>query len=297
MKLLSLDIPDDRDSLARWIEDRLLGLDLRELVIELAALREDGTASRSLSDICGPDLPQALESGLASLPAETLRDLLQNPQTLLELQEQVFIDGGEYWSTAEASPPHRRAIDTGWHRLQRAIATQPATPATEDPAAPSTTPTSRTSRRRILTLTSTAAAALLVSGAIWMTLPASPVGWGFNRPDALTADLSAPDYLNHLAAAASEWFNRPPDTRESLQQRLTEFRAGCDTLLTATHPQLSDTDRTWLQENCRKWRAEIDTHLNDLKTEVPTEVVSVAADSTIELLVAELTHRANTAAA
>jgi hypothetical protein len=130
--------------------------------------------------------------------------------------------------------------------------------------------------------------------AFWPT-PPKP-GWGWDRPGALAVDLNAPEYLNHLADGANEWFKKRPETRQDLEQRLREFRRGCDTLIAAPHPQLSDADRDWLVERCRVWSGKLDQHVADLQTGTELTRVRDAADETIRKLIQALRDRTSVAA-
>lgn len=287
MRLLSLDVPDEHDALARWLEDRLTGLELRDLIVELESIREDTGRQLSLAEVCGEDLPKALQSGLACLSEATLRSLLRYPETILKLQERILVDGGEYWSTGTVPSSRRRTIDAGWIVLERAIAAEPAQP-TSDSAI------DRPNRRRLISLAGAAIAATLLAGIVWINLPETDDDdWGWSRPGALTADLSGPRYLNHLADAAGEWFTRPRDSRQALEQRLLEFRSGCVALLASVHPQLNATDREWLLERCRSWVGQIDSRLAEIKTEAALEEVTASADATVGVLVDALRRRAS----
>ena len=86
---------------------------------------------------------------------------------------------------------------------------------------------------------------------------ASAPGWGWNRPDALPQDLSPDAYLNHLADGAQAWFNKRPEDRAALIQRITEFRQGCSVLIQSPHKPLPAGDRVWLVDKCRAWEAKL----------------------------------------
>ena len=64
---------------------------------------------------------------------------------------------------------------------------------------------------------------------------ASSAGWGWNRPEALSQDLSSKAYLIRLANVAHEWFNECPDNSADLAERISEFRQGCSALIQSPH--------------------------------------------------------------
>src|SRR5687767_1355847 len=105
MKLIAMTIPDDPAELAGWLERRLVGLDLAALVAELSAIHGDRpSAAGELDALLGGHRDAVLNQGLSALPAAGLRELMRRPSVLLELQELILIDGGDYWrSLARAS--------------------------------------------------------------------------------------------------------------------------------------------------------------------------------------------------
>ncbi|MFT5328670.1 MAG: hypothetical protein ACI8P0_006585 [Planctomycetaceae bacterium] len=267
MRLLSLDIPDDHAELASWLERHLVGLELRDLVVELEAIRDEAIQSTTMDEMIGTKLSEVLEAGLVTLSPVQLRSLFANPVILFELQERVLIDGGEYWESIPISDDHQQTVDRGWERLQTSI--------------PDRQPLSR---RRLLQIVTSVAAAVVVGGIVWLNQPPAGPSWGWDRPDALTVDLDASDYLNHLADAADEWFKKPRDTQAALAKRLSDFRHGCDTLIEAPHPQLSNDDREWLIGKCKAWSGKLDEHLAALAAGRPVAEVSQAADETLQKL-------------
>ena len=102
MILVSLEIPDDPARLPKWLEDRLLGLDLAQLVAELSAVR-DVDQPRTLEDVLGDRLPQVLAKGLAILSREQIQEFVRQPTLLLDLQTRVAVEGGSYWQARKRS--------------------------------------------------------------------------------------------------------------------------------------------------------------------------------------------------
>jgi hypothetical protein len=121
--LLTLEIPEDLDRVPEWLEDHLLGRDLRQVATELRVL---GGASEdpavSLSDVLGDKTQEVLQVGLRSLSRAQLRQLLNQPQLLMELQNLVLDEGGEYWMTVPHSDDSAENTKKTWSKLKGALA-------------------------------------------------------------------------------------------------------------------------------------------------------------------------------
>lgn len=274
MRLLSLDIPDNHAELARWLESHLVGLELRDLIVELEAISETQKVHSTLTDLFGKNLSSVLESGLGVLSPIQLRALLANPTVLFELQERVLIDGGDHWESVPISNVHQQAVNRGWERLQPPARVKPVR------------------QRRSLQRLAAVAAIVIFGGIVWLNQPPAGPSWGWDRPGALTVELSGQEYLNHLADSASEWFKKPRDTKVALTKRLSDFRHGCDTLIEAPHRQLSHEDRQWLVEKCKAWSGKLDDHLTALSAGESVAIVSQSADETINKLILAMRTRA-----
>lgn len=293
MSFLALDIPDQHSDRAAWLERELVGLHLAELIAGLEACHPPVGSPPRLTDLLGSQADAVLTRGLQVLAESQLRQLLLHPRLLLELQERVLRDGGEYWRQLPLTPEHRQLVDETLVQVQNrmtageAVAAAPPSQRTGGGVAARRMPW-----RQILSI----AALLLVAFAGWWRFAAGPPGaasgWGWERPGALAFEGSAPDYLEHLARAAEEWFRKRPDTAPELRRRLEEFRRGCDVLLEAPHTPLAEGDREWLRERCRAWRDKIDGHLAALKAGGAVPAVRDEADATVRNLMKALRERA-----
>lgn len=287
MGLRSLDIPERNDELASWLERELLDVHLLELVAGLEAFRSAPAEAPAIEDLLGDECEAVLTSGLSALTTAQLQALLRHPRRLLDLQELVLEQGGDYWQRLPTPPQTQSLVDTAWAQIQSHL----TTPSTGASLARTVRPQRRQMLSRIL-----AVAALICVG-VWgwwkfQAPPAAPPGWGWDRPGALTMNLSPPEYLNHLAAGAQDWFNKRPDTADALRTRLEQFRHGCDTLIAADHPQLAARDRDWLRERCTAWRGRIDEHLAALAATSEVAAVRSEADATVNKLIQALRDRA-----
>jgi hypothetical protein len=324
MRLIALEIPDDATDLPGWLEDRLVGLDLSALVAELEAVHGRGAGSAgpplSIDTILGKEREAVLAHGLASLPADRLRQLLRHPRLLLDLQELILSSGRPYWhrraeSALERDPTSEQqaAIDRDWawlaaNVIEDAPKSAPARDQTVQAFA-AINPAQQRPRSRwrshSLAWLAAAAAVLLAFFTVYRwpgrdqkanvppgDLVASPSAWGWNRSDALPQDLPRDAYLNHLADAAHSWFNKRPEDRTALAQRITEFRQGCTVLIQSPHKPLPAADRTWLVDKCRAWATKLGTHLAELESGQAVIKVRDEADETINKLITALRERA-----
>jgi hypothetical protein len=318
MKLIALEIPDDATDLANWLESHLVGLDLSTLVAQLNVVhgfnqrRQNlgpDSSSISVETILGKQRDAVLSRGLGALPPDRLRPLLHHPRLLLDLQELILISGGSYWRRREesaADSAQKVAIDRGWDWVKaNVLDAPPSVSPIRAVAANKPRPTWYWKAKAGL---AAAAAAAFVGVTIYRWPPGGPngnanrqagpivassAGWGWNRPEALSQDLSSKAYLIRLANVAHEWFNQRPDNSADLAERISEFRQGCSTLIQSPHRPLSVADRTWLVDKCAAWSAKLDGHLVALKSGQDLIKVRDEVDETINHLVATLRERAD----
>ena len=300
-----MNIPEQADALAGWLERQLVGLDLAELVAELEAIHPAAAAPLPLDDVLGGQRDEVLRRGLGALPATALRQLLRQPRLLLQLQELVLEHGGSYWGEVDAGGELELAMQRGEQRLMAAVRErQPAAP-----PAPVVRPAEAVTawyRRPSVVSLATAAAVLLAVGGYWFwvgrtsppptTGPGAAQEWGWNRPDALPNDKPAPEYLNALADAGMEWFKKRPENAPDVARRINQFRQGCSTLILAPHKPLSDEDRKWLVERCRVWAKKLDDQLVALEQGADPVEVRTEVDGIVNKLVDALRDRAKKAA-
>lgn len=291
MKLQIADIPENAADIPAWLEGQLLGPHLGELVAELAAVHQQSTATVTLDDVVGTHRADVLERGLGVLSPARFSRLLTNPRLLFALQELVLIEGGPYWSNVP--PADNLLLETqferGRERLRAFLDGQlaPVVPVTltalRRPAAQE--------RARFPWAWAVLATAAAVGLAVYLGRP--PMAeWGWNNSGLLTAQVTGPEYLNRLADAVLEWNNQPRDSKARLAQRLGELKSGCDKLIAANHPQLSQADQTWLLDKCKAWAGKIDDLRKSLDQGEDPDAVRKRADETIQNFVDALRQKA-----
>ncbi len=300
MKPIILQLPDSFPDRRAWLERQLVGLELGDLVAELVAIHQ----SRSLNPIPSPSLdqafadqlPQLLNQGLSVLSEKQLGLLLKHPGLLMELQDAVLEQGGRYWETVPRSEEFEQRIVAERAALSKKLVERPGTAPTANQGGPAPRPlasgSSSPARWKPSTLLAIAAA-LLIGVTLWMSRPSGPT-WGFDRSGILTTNVSAGEYLNSLATAAGDWFNKRPEEPPAVATRLREFIHGCETLIDAPHSQLSPEDRAWLVERCRTWKSTLETQLTALEAQSRTAAETLeSADETIRKLQNALRQRAS----
>ena len=296
MTLDAFEIPDDPAALATWVERQLTGLNLAAVASELTAVHGPADSGGSVRDVLGDNLHRVLQSGLGTVPAKDVQKLLVEPALLLEMHGIISAQGGEYWDRIGRSLPEVDAhVERGRRQLKQFLANEAPTTSSIRSAVPRGARVSWYRRPMFVSL-ATAASVLLVVF-LWQLSAPKPLGvrWGWNRPESMAANATPSHYLNGLADAADEWFNKRPDHAADLARRLNEFRQGCSTLILAQHQPLAAKDREWLVEKCRAWAAKLDKHLTDLEAGQEPLKVRAEADETVQRLIQALRDRAKTA--
>jgi hypothetical protein len=272
---------------------------LGELVWELSAVH--GKAAErvpSLQEVFGPQLQTVLDRGLATVPPEKLRQLLRQPQLLLDLQELVLQEGGSFWEESRPLPEGvPDAVERGRHRLEAFLGAEEWLRESAPPVF-SLRRARRLVRPTLLSLATVAATLLAVllfqhyTAAPSVTPPVVATTWGWNKPAALPQNVPAKVYLATLADEAREWFDERPEDPVALARRLNEFRRGCSTLILAEHRPLKAEDRQWLVDKCRLWAQKLDRHLMALEAGLDYRDVRDEVDETITKLSDALRQRA-----
>ncbi|MBT4863886.1 MAG: hypothetical protein HON53_02035 [Planctomycetaceae bacterium] len=294
MSLHSVNIPGETADLADWLEEHLLGLELAALVAELLAVSPvEAQPPPTLDDVFGEDLSRVLDVGLSAVPPDRLRVLLRQPQLLLNLQERILIDGGDYWREQSSNRDDVQDLaESGWHSLSAAL---------RHPASPRSQRRQVTLqmgwRRRPWIVSLATASCLLVAVFTWDAFlrpqPASVAsGWGWNPSDALPQDVPADVYFTRLADGADEWFKKRPETAKDLALRISQFRQGCSTLILADHRPLSAEDSKWLIGKCREWAVKLDQYLAAAEADDPNvQEIREQTDETVHKLIQALRMR------
>jgi hypothetical protein len=305
MKLLALTLPDDPAEQPRWLEQRLVSLQLRRFVREWEKILGGSTPPRrSLNDLLGSQREGVLNQGLSVLSADQLHALLDQPRLLFDLQELVLVEGGPYWESVATSDDleAQAAEDRNW--LLSQLPSFPAETAPRDPLdleidapapaiarPPVGNHAIRRTRRRGLML-GALAAMVTAAATIWLVQSRSQP-WGFEQPGRFETATTAEAYFQQLVVAASDWDRTPAATAAQLRDKLIRFTRGCRQLASAPHAVLPPQKKAWLVKSCIEWSDKLDQNLASLDANtVPFEQVRDSADATVRELIGELQKRA-----
>lgn len=281
MKAIITEIPEPAQW-PTWLEKRIVGVDLVDLAVSLHAIHKLGDSvqeTQSLEQICGEQLDQVYQSGLSCLSTDQLRCFFKNPASLLELQEQVLINGGSYWNHVEPDKDAKEARAESLDRARLALGRNESSTGQLEPS----------SRKKGFVQSNWHWLILAASIAFLIVSFSQPFaesggGWGFDKSGLLTAQVDGKTYLEQLAKAAGAFTKKVPENRDATLQRLVEFRAGCKKLIAAPNMQLTDPlDRKWLIDKCGDWLAKIEGHIDDLEqSKKPWQDVLKEASQTAE---------------
>ena len=255
MRVIALDIPEEPEAIAAWLEQQMLTGDLLDLVTELEVIHGPPAERYRIEDVLGDQADNVLERGLATLSNESLRQLLTQPRLLFELQEYLLLEKATYWRDRLADADTQRAVAATKQHLLRKISGKKVEP-------PPASSQSSAVWKAVLAL----AACLFIALGIgyWANRPPTPqppVAWGWLNDDAIPDDTSASEYLLKLADGGQQFFNKDPDDPAAFRQRVKEFRDGCQRLKNSTHSPLSKDDAQLLVGRCQRWLNELDEHL------------------------------------
>lgn len=259
MTILITTIPDDPKEWAGWLEQHLVGLRLRDLIDELRLL-PDSTLTPLKSLLNEAHLSDVRMRGLTALTVNQIRALLASPESLLELQEDVLVNGGEYWRSLPPDHDVQQSIERVRSKLKRQASQEDrATLALEHP-------TAAWSRSKFLVGLVSTAAILLIGVVAWRMQPGGS-GSILGQPGLLVNNVaSSAEYLNRIADAGNEWFEIQPKDAAQLIVLLQNVSNDCQILIDAEHPALTPRERKWFVAKCQNWKSEFDTTLASLQS-------------------------------
>lgn len=288
--LIAFDIPESPEEIAKWLESIICEGDLRGLVTQLISVHGATGQESNLDAILAEHRQGVMDHGLSALSESKVQSLLVTPTLLLQLQETIMAEGGEYWLGKFNSDASRDTVRRTDDVVAQVLGSQQVTiDRTEKPDSP----------RTGSSLLALAAGLLIAIGGTWYWnqqrgdrgLVQVAAGWGWASESGIPSDVSAKEYLTALSSGADAWFNKRPSNESELATRLTEFSAGCERLINANHAPLAKADEAWLQYKCRGWKKRIDEQLAAVDQN-PVEDVLRATDAIAKEVSEALTERA-----
>ncbi len=278
MKCLIAERPDTHIEQIQWLESLLTGHDLRQYVSELLAV-DNKVETLELQQLPDFELSQVLQNGLEDSSPQLVSQLINEPSCLLQLHDEVFQHGGDYWirkikenqemqSTIERT---RAAIE---NHIGDSGSSETISGQVEQSKQSVGQKTSHPGRTMWLTL----AAAIVVACGIGFLVSSNltqnnrqVASWGWLADDAMQNDLDQAQYLNKLARGADTWFNQRPGELLDVRKRIEEFKSGCQKLIAADHANLDQANREWLKDR-------LETCLRDVEEQL-AEASSQGADA------------------
>jgi hypothetical protein len=282
MNLHLASLPDEPAELARWLETRIAGLDLPELVAELGVLFPPSGSAPKLGELLGRHASAVLQHGLSALPEPQLRAILEHPNRLYDLQLWLLGEDSPYWRSVGDSAGLGERAAAGKARTcveaPQILAFAPARPRTFMWATMSSLAT---------------AAALLIGVFVLQPFGGQPQGgWGWNQTGILAQVKTPREHLERLASGADDWFKKTPATAQELGARIAEMRRGCSQLILGEHPPLNKEQRDWLVSKCKEWAAKLDQQLAALESGTSLEEVQKSSDEIVRKLSTALRNKA-----
>lgn len=279
MTILITTIPADPNEWAGWLEQHLVGLRLRDLIDELRLLPD--SASTPLKSLLNDQhLSEVRKRGLSALTVNQILALFGSPESLLELQEDVLVNGGAYWTSLPPTESVMPSIERVRRQLKQTSSQDQLTVRRIEQRP------SNSSRTRFVVGLMTAATMVLIGVIAWRFQP-SGSGSILGRPEILVNNVSSSiEYLNRIADAGSEWFDQRPTDTTQLIALLEQVSNDCQILIDAEHLPLTPAERDWFVAKCRNWRNEFDATLASLRSgDLPLDAAQSAADQTMWKLV------------
>ena len=293
-----LDIPENETELASWLESLLVSRDFGDLVSQLAFLGQ-GVPTAESPEMSEETKDAVIESGLSVVTQDQCRQLLKNPELLIELHERIFETGSEYWMSK--LEPATTAEDQFFKSTAASILGGQPSSNSQDAVADLSRPTgsvpepSGVSRRQMLAM---AASILAVVCGVYLFQSAGSASespWGWQSAQAMPNGVSAEQYLQSLSDSSEEWFEQKSTTADMLATNLQSLSTGCQRLIDAPHQPLSPDQRAWLVEKCELWKKDIDQTLADAKAiggdGSKLTVVKNAADDLVSKISLALTNK------
>jgi len=288
MTVRIMTIPDDQTQWPGWLEQQLVGSHLRELIEELRILNgldSSFHANTPLGEILTEkQLAVIAQSGIGNIGLPVIQQLLSNPETLLDLQEHVLINGGSYWQNVPVDSQLKTSVAIVRSKLATSRGSDELSkrPTSVDGK-------SSTTKRRSLAWVASLAAMLLIGVFVWRMQPHSS-GHILGSPGLVTNNTaSSAEYLERIASAGETWFQEDRSEALKLMALLEDTSHDCQILIDARHDALSPEESDWFVTKCRNWKGEFDATLASLKSgTITVETARSQSDLTMTKLVAAL---------
>ena len=259
MNVIVSTAPESPKDWPAWLEKQLVGLHLGELIEELSIT---ATGQDDLDVILTPDqLQEIKQKGLTVLELDKLRQLLNSPPSLLTLQEEIFIDGGQYWESVPRTSEHQHTADESATKVIDTVRHQVATDR---------------SRRWYAAVSGVVAiAALFLIGFFLLPdggqAPPQPGGGQIvaktiiDLPDSIANGNPTPEqFYKSFAEASYGWYGIKPSSNQELVELGQKLSQEFDQHIAAN--PLSGKHQGWFVKKCSEWQSKVNDVVATLAT-------------------------------
>jgi hypothetical protein len=291
--------------LSHWLDQQLVGMSLGQLVEELRILRDaqhKGPAEvqnrveagpKTLEQILTPEVRRkVLDLGTSVLSQGEIQGLFRSPETLLDLQEDIFINGGKHWKTVPRTDVHKQLAQSGFAAIQARIGTEAASvlkPAQKQNSA------DISGKPRSWKNAAFAAAVLAMSVLVTLAVlnpsrEPQMSGTGFGTPGLLDNNVNSQlEYFQRMSVANEKWLRTNRSDKDALLAALKIYSSDCQNLIDSKHPALDDQNERWLKSKCGEWKGKIDEIVAALESDkMSFEDASRTANEVVGKLVNKL---------
>lgn len=309
----TIEWPDDFKwpALNAWLDAQLVGLHLRNLIDELYALNDQREALsrstaplenfppgriQSLDEILNPDLlSRVRREGTSALHQSKIQALFRSPDVLLDLQEDIFINGGAYWQTVPRTAEHNRlaTLDFEALREKKGAAEAPtSTPALVSMREPSSQilVERKSWKNAVFAATVLAMSVLVTLAVLNPSREPQMSGTGFGTPGLLDNNVDSQlEYFQRMSVANGEWLKKSRNDSAELLAALKSYSQDCQILIDSKHPALDDRHERWLKSKCGEWKGKIDEIVAALESDkMSFEDATTKANEIVGKLVTKL---------
>ena len=297
--------PAEWPALSAWLDQQLVGMSLGQLVEELRILRDAQdkrpadvknrveAGPKILNQILTPEIRRkVLDHGTSALSQAEIQGLFSSPETLLDLQEDIFINGGKFWQTVPRTDAHKQLAQSGFEAIRASISTEATSvikPAQNENSAD--TPVKPGSWKNAVFAATVLAMSILVTLAVLNPSREPQIsGTGFGTPGLLDNNVNTQlEYYQRMSAANGEWLKTPRKDSAELLAALKSYSQNCKNLIDSEHPALDDRNERWLKAKCGEWKGKIDEIVVALESDkMSFEDAAKAANEVVGKLVNKL---------
>ncbi|MCR9201346.1 MAG: hypothetical protein NXI04_22105 [Planctomycetaceae bacterium] len=261
MTIHLLTIPDSPADWPGWLEQELVSLHFGELIEELRLSGDESNASRLGEILSSDELRHVTRHGLADVGGEKIQQLLNSPDALLKLQENILLNETKYWKQVGlATEPSLQEAAARVKTKLGSVVTDPATLTTKSPVPD---PPPRGSRRAAWV--AVVAMSLMLGAVVWQFHGGSDSAGVLGEANLTANDVAtSAEYFQRIADSGQNWFGQPRDTTQQLTSLLQDVSSNCEKLINSRHAALTDAERDWFVEKCGDWKTKFDTVLAQL---------------------------------